>query len=211
MNSRTSLCLFIYLILFWSQGWIVLWRIWNVRCGNIRGKSWFSTTIHSSRAYLPAALWRKSPVLINTASIAIQFIDIHHDKAGLCLNLSYHVLTLVGLLIFVAVIAWILLWSVVVSLLTRAFGVRMPLLPFRFSDRRRASQLLTFAQYVWIFGVLNFGCGMWMVITLWDYLDWKYTGGPQFLSKSHILFSAGVYLMAGLFYGASSWKGEKST
>lgn len=67
----------------------------------------------------------------------------------------------------------ILLWHLVATLLMRVLGV--PLRPFD-KDRRRALQLLTFSQSIWC-GILFNGCGMWIAMTLFEYLIWKYWHG----------------------------------
>jgi hypothetical protein len=61
----------------------------------------------------------------------------------------------------------------------RPFGVQLPLEPFRFGKRARALQALPFSQYLFVCGVLCFGCGMLTVTTLSNYLEWKYFHGAS--------------------------------
>jgi hypothetical protein len=96
-----------------------------------------------------------------------------------------------------------LLWFAVVALIGRAFGVR---LPFRSLRKRNTSQRLTFSQHMLLTGVLGWGCGMWLVTTLCDYLDWKYwSGSAQELSAEKILFHAVLGPLAGVFFGWMTW------
>jgi len=97
------------------------------------------------------------------------------------------------------------LWLVVVSLLVRLFGVRLPLAPFSFAKRRSAFQTLTFPQYVMIYGVLGFGCGMLIVMTVSRYLEWKYWHGPT-LTADKLLRDVWQYpLLGGVLFGLISW------
>lgn len=105
--------------------------------------------------------------------------------------------------IFVALPVF-LLWLMVVALLGRAFGI---VLPFRLLGRNGASQSLTLSQYLWVWGVLCWGCGMWIVTTLDDYLDWKYWGGSAYrLSAAILLIHAVLWSLAGLLFGWMTWK-----
>jgi hypothetical protein len=78
----------------------------------------------------------------------------------------------------VALLAFFL-WLVIVVLLVRPYGVQFPLGPFRFGKRARAMQALTFSQYLFVSGVLCFGCGMLIVTTPSNYLEWKYFHGSS--------------------------------
>lgn len=107
----------------------------------------------------------------------------------------------------VVVLPVFLLWFVVVTLLGRAFGVRLPLRILR--QRNGTSQGLTFSQHMWLMGVLGWGCGMWIVTTLDDYLDWKYwSGSAHDLSAGKLLFHAVLWPLAGLLFGWMTWKGK---
>jgi hypothetical protein len=77
----------------------------------------------------------------------------------------------------VVILLALLLWWFVSTLIMRLFGVRLPFNPFS-KDRKRASQLLTFSQSVWV-GVLFQGCGMFIAMTLFEYLAWKYWNAPS--------------------------------
>jgi len=116
--------------------------------------------------------------------------------------------------VLVALLAFFL-WLVVVALLVRPFGVQLPLGPFRFGNRARALQALTFSQYLLVCGVLCFGCGMLIVTTLSNYLEWKYFHGSSAgLTTSGLLRAFVTYpLMAGVLFGLISWntRSGKST
>ena len=103
-----------------------------------------------------------------------------------------------------------LLWFAMIMLLGRAFGVQ---LPFRILRQRNAvSRRLTFAQYIWLIGVLGWGCGMWIATTLDDYLDWKYwVGSAHNLSAGNLLIHAVLWPLAGLLFGWMGWNGRTGT
>jgi hypothetical protein len=98
----------------------------------------------------------------------------------------------------------LLLWFAVVTLLGRVFGVGLPFRILR--QRNGTSQSLTFSQHMWFMGVLGWGCGMWLVTTLGDYLDWKYwSGSAHDLSAGRLLFHAVLWPLAGLLFGWMTW------
>jgi hypothetical protein len=108
-----------------------------------------------------------------------------------------------SILIVVALLAF-LLWYAVVVLLLRPFGVRLPFRRLR--SRNGTSRSLTFSQHIWLNGVLYWGCGMWIVMTLGDYLDWKYwNGSAHDLSAGRLLFHAVLWPLGGFAYGWMSW------
>jgi hypothetical protein len=94
----------------------------------------------------------------------------------------------------------ILLWQLVATLLMRVFGIRLPLRPFG-KDRKRASQLLTLSQCVWE-GVLVYGCGMFISLTLFDYLGCRYGNAPCRDLSLNIRVYAVLWPVVGLFLGA---------
>ena len=119
--------------------------------------------------------------------------------------MRYHVSVVAEFLIQMAVaVPALVLWFAVVTLLGRAFGVG---LPFRILRRRDGtSQSLTFSQHMWFTGVLGWGCGMLIVTTLGDYLDWKYwSGSAHDLSAGKLLFHAALWPLAGLMFGWMTW------
>jgi hypothetical protein len=119
--------------------------------------------------------------------------------------MRYHVSVMAKVFIHIVVaLPVFVLWFVVVTLLGRAFGAR---LPFPNLQRRNGtSKSLTFSQHMWLMGVLGWGCGMWIVTTLDDYLDWKYwSGSAHDLSAEKLLFNAVLWPMAGLLFGWMMW------
>jgi hypothetical protein len=101
-----------------------------------------------------------------------------------------------------------LLWFGVVTLLGRAFGVRLPFGSLR--EPNGTSQSLTFSQHMWWMGVLGWGCGMWVVTTLGDYLDWKYwNGSAHNLSAGKLLFHAALWPLGGLLFGWMTWNAKR--
>jgi hypothetical protein len=119
--------------------------------------------------------------------------------------MRYHVSVVAEFFIQIVVaLPVFLLWFAVVTLLGRAFGVRLPLRILR--QRNGTSQSLTFSQHMWFMGALGWGCGMWIVTTLDDYLDWKYwSGSAHDLSAGKLLFRAVLWPLAGLFFGWMTW------
>jgi hypothetical protein len=94
----------------------------------------------------------------------------------------------------------LLLWFVVVALIARAFGVRLPFPSLR--GRKGTSQSLTFSKHMLFIGVLYWGCGMWILTTLHDYLEWKYLNGPVHdFSAGRLLFHSVVWPLGGLLFG----------
>lgn len=119
--------------------------------------------------------------------------------------MHYHVSVVVKFFIqMVVALPVLLLWFAVVTLLGCAFGVRLPLRGLR--QRNGTSRSLTFSQHMWLMGVLGWGCGMWIVTTLGDYLDWKYWGGSAHdLSAGKLLFHAVLWPLAGLLSSWMTW------
>ena len=113
--------------------------------------------------------------------------------------MRYHVSVVTEFFIQIVVaLPAFLLWFAVITLLGRAFGVRSPF--------RGTSQKLTFSQHMWLRGVLGWGCGMWIVTTLDDYLDWKYwSGSAHDLSAGKLVFHAVLWPLAGLLFGWMTW------
>jgi hypothetical protein len=104
----------------------------------------------------------------------------------------------------IVVLPIFVLWPAVVAVLARPFGVRFPFLGFR--KNKGTSQSLTFAQHLWLVGVLGWGCGVWMVLTLSDLLDWKYWNGPAHdLSAARLLLHAVTWALGGLVFGWLTW------
>jgi hypothetical protein len=97
-----------------------------------------------------------------------------------------------------------LFWLVVVALLVRPFGVQLPLGPFSFGKRTCALQAFTFFQYVLVCGVLCFGCGMLIAMTVSHYVEWKYWPGSS-LTTYNWLRDAMEYLLSGVLFGLVSY------
>jgi hypothetical protein len=125
--------------------------------------------------------------------------------------MRYHVSVVAEFFIqMVVILPVFLLWFAVVTLIGRAFGVRLPFRSLR--QRNGASQSLTFSQHMWLKGVLGWGCGMWIVTTFDDYLDWKYWSGPAHdLSAGKLLFHAVLWPLAGLVFGWMTWNARTGT
>ena len=100
----------------------------------------------------------------------------------------------------VVVFLVIFIWQFVATLLMRLFGVRLPLQPFG-KNRKLASQLLTFSQSVWE-GVLVYGCGMFIGLTLFDFLGCRYGDAPCRDLALNIRVYALLWPSVGLFLGA---------
>ncbi len=104
------------------------------------------------------------------------------------------------------VIPVVLVWFVVVAVIVRPFGVQMPLRLSDFRQRTSWLQLLTFPQYLGIYGVLCFGCGMFILTTLSHYLEWRYFNGSSgSLSESELLANGLQWLLGGVAFGLGSF------
>lgn len=110
----------------------------------------------------------------------------------------------------VAALLLFLMWTVVVALLVRPFGVRLPEWPFSYAKRRYALQSLSFSQYIFIYGVLYFGCGMLIATTSFRYLEWKYWHSrPNFFTAGEFFVNALIWvILAGVMFGLMSWNGR---
>jgi hypothetical protein len=117
----------------------------------------------------------------------------------------YHVSVMAEFFIpIVVALPVFLLWYVVVALIGRAFAVRLPFSSLRW--RNDTAQSLTFSQHRWFIGVLTWGCGMWIVTTLANYLEWKYWNGyAGNLSAGRLLSNAILWPLGGLLFGWMSW------
>ncbi len=99
-----------------------------------------------------------------------------------------------------------LVWFVVVAVIVHPFGVQMPLRLSDFRQRTSWLQLLTFPQYLGIYGVLCFGCGMFILTTLSHYLEWRYFNGSSgSLSESELLANGLQWLLGGVAFGLGSF------
>jgi len=125
--------------------------------------------------------------------------------------MRYHVSIVAEFFIEIIVAVPVLvLWFGVVMLLGRAFGVQ---LPFRSLRKRNGVALsLTFAQHMWLIGVLGWGCGVWIATTFDDYLEWKYWGGSAHdLSAGRLFFRAVLWLLGGVLFGWMTWNAKTGT
>ena len=125
--------------------------------------------------------------------------------------MRYHVSIVAEFFIqMVVALPVLLLWVAVVTLIGRAFGVRLPFRRLR--QRNDTAQSLTFSQHMWLMGVLGWGCGMWIVTTFDDYLDWKYwSGSAHDLSAGKLFFHAVLWPLAGLLFGWMTWNARTGT
>jgi hypothetical protein len=124
--------------------------------------------------------------------------------------MRYHVSVVAESFIRIAVVLPVfLLWYALVTLIGRAFGVRL----FRsLRQRNGTSQSLTFSQHMWLRGVLGWGCGMWIVTTFDDYLGWKYWSGSAYhFSAGYLLSHAVLWPLAGLLFGWMTWNAGTGT
>jgi hypothetical protein len=125
--------------------------------------------------------------------------------------MSYHVSVVAEFFIQIVVaLPVFLLWFAVVTLIGRAFGVRLLFRSLR--QRNGILQSLTFSQHIWLKGVIGWGCGMWIVTTFYDYLDWKYwSGSAHGLSAGKLLSHAVLWPLAGLVFGWMTWNARTVT
>lgn len=103
-----------------------------------------------------------------------------------------------------------LLWLTVVSLLVRPLGLILPVTPFNWAKHRTALQALTFPQYFVVVGILCFGCGMAIMLTLSGYLQWRFWQGSPLIVEGAVREIVGS-LFAGVLFGLISFGGNRST
>lgn len=106
---------------------------------------------------------------------------------------------MLGLAVLLAAVASAVLWiSVLAPAIAHLFGVP---LAFGFKRRDGKNQQLTKLQFFWGFGVLTWGIGMFLWVTMWDFLEWKLLGDQSSgasLRPAHI----GARLVIMLVFGA---------
>lgn len=110
----------------------------------------------------------------------------------------------------VAALLLFLMWLVLVAVIVRPFGVRLPVWPLSYAKRRSALHSLSFSQYIFVYGVLYFGCGMLIATTLFRYLEWKYWHSrPTFFTAGEFVGNALTWtILAGVLFGLISWNGR---
>jgi hypothetical protein len=125
--------------------------------------------------------------------------------------MRYHVSVVAKFFIQIVVaVPVFLLWYAVITLIGRAFGVRLPFRGLR--QHNGTSQSLTFLQQMWWKGVLGWGYGMWIITTSYDYLDWKYwSGSAHNLSAGYLLSRAALLPLGGLLFGWMTWNARTDT
>lgn len=108
-----------------------------------------------------------------------------------------------GLTIFLSAIACVSLWvGVIAPAILRSFGVPMAFGVWRL-DRR--NQRLSRAQYIWAFGVLSWGLGIFLFSTVWKYLEWKLLGDRfSYSSPARIVAGLLTWLLLGFLVGVFS-------
>jgi hypothetical protein len=124
--------------------------------------------------------------------------------------MRYHVSVVAEFFIQIVVaLPVFLLWYALVTLIGRSFGVRL----FRsLRQHNGTSQRLTFLQHMWWKGVLVWGCGMWIITTFYDYLDWKYWSGSAYhFSAGNLLSHAVLWPLGGLLFGWMTWNAGTGT
>ena|SRR5437762_975762 len=120
---------------------------------------------------------------------------------------SWYVVAVGTFISLVVALPLFLLWLVIVALIVRPFGVRMPLGLCSLRERRSAFQSLTFPQFVIVCGVLCFGCGMFILTTASSYIEWKYFhGSSRNLSQDELFRNALQWpIFAGPMFGVLSF------
>ena len=110
-------------------------------------------------------------------------------------------------LVYLCAIASSMLWiGIVAPLIVRIFGVPHKLGFWRI-DRR--NQHLRADQYFWCVGVLSFGGGLSLLMTLLDFLEAKVLG-EKATNPSYTLVHIGIGVVAGVIFGSTSGpRGDK--
>jgi len=100
-----------------------------------------------------------------------------------------------------------LLWLTIVSVLVRPFGIPLPFTPFSWTKHRSVIQSLTFSQYLIVGGVLYFGCGLFVVNVVSNYLGWKYRHGSS-LTSGYLLRDVVGSIFAGILFSFFTFSGR---
>src|SRR5579864_3731349 len=95
------------------------------------------------------------------------------------------------------------LWLTFVTLLARAFGIRVPFVwPLSIGRRKLTPEFrqLSRGQYVIFEGVIRYGLGMPLLVTVAEYIGFRLgIRGPVDLSQSMLLFL--TFVPAGIYVG----------
>ena len=115
-----------------------------------------------------------------------------------------------ALAIFLVGLVCVLLWMCLLApLILRLFGVPVTFAVWRL-DRR--NQQLTRMQYVWSFGVVEWGIGMFFFFTVSDYLEWKMLGYRlSYRTPKQIIMELVTCMAIGLLLGFWSARDRNRT
>jgi hypothetical protein len=97
-----------------------------------------------------------------------------------------------------------LLWiGVFVPIVSRLFGVRLPI---NLRKRNAAIRQLSFGQYIWLVGVVSVGVGVSISSLVDEYLEWGFSGHwGLHASAASIVFHLAWWSATGAFFGWYMW------
>jgi hypothetical protein len=107
--------------------------------------------------------------------------------------------------LFLTAISCALLWvGLVAPALMRAVGIPLSGGLWR---RARRNQHLSKGQYVWAYGIFSYGIGMFLFMTVLDYLQWKLMGDAYMhRDAKHIFINLLIWLAGGCFVGVMAYR-----
>jgi hypothetical protein len=109
----------------------------------------------------------------------------------------------------IAIVCGLLWMGVVAPAILRAFGVPVARWVLRL-DRR--NQHLSRTQYIWAFGVFQWGLGMFVFFTVSKYLEWRLLGDRfSYLSPVRIMVWFLTWLAAGWLVGVFGARHREGT
>jgi len=117
------------------------------------------------------------------------------------------VIVIKWLLIVLILVGIFFAWSVIVMLLVRRFGIRMPWhWPFGIRRKKTAIELKTLSclQYVVVEGVLTWGMAVGFMLSAKDLLAFR-LGLHKPLTWSDFALNILIFSVAGIWYGYSMW------
>jgi hypothetical protein len=101
-----------------------------------------------------------------------------------------------------------LLWIVAFKFLGRLLGIP---LPTNFQQRAGVLRLLSFNEYVCLYGALGFGIAMWITSVADDYFQGTMLGNPSPHAAMWRVFELVWWLAGGCAFGWMVWGGYRDT
>ena len=106
----------------------------------------------------------------------------------------------------VLAVPFLFVWYSLIAILTRPFGVRLPLLAIPLVHLRQAIGQLSFRQYIIVQGVLVWGAGTWLMIHATNLVTSRFGfAGSSREGLDWFFVGLGVFMLAGIGFGWMMW------